>query len=434
MKTIYCIQPFSASGHHDAYADMYCKLLIELGYRVILIADGNRVNIAQELHAYGKKGLFYFFYRQSETVHEISDTPAKNCSKLRRIARICKIYLFNTMRYAFARIKIYIPPRKRRHIQDTLLTQGSIEEIRITTGYSPNHVFILYFDYYLHGEQQSLQNVPTPWTGLLFNAKGIKRGDYYLYKALSLPLCSGIAMFDPRYENIYKKTFPEKNFAIFPDVQNSDLTEYEPDWCGAIKDKAAGRTVVTLPGSLATRKGVITLLKVAYSCTNAPLFFVFCGPLSWDAFADSPAADRELLRAGIDSPPENCYFYLQYIENESERNHLFLISDIIFAVYEDFDLSSGTVGKAAVFGKPVLVQKGGLMERFVSKGPFGEAVQSGDVQAIIAALQHIRSGRQPYHFAQYAAEISLDRLRECLGSFMRSLEQYKDPYDVCPRP
>src|SRR5882724_5253759 len=38
MKSIFLVNPISGRGHVDAYARLYSRALVELGYRVILIA------------------------------------------------------------------------------------------------------------------------------------------------------------------------------------------------------------------------------------------------------------------------------------------------------------------------------------------------------------------------------------------------------------
>src|SRR3569832_875124 len=41
MKAIYLVNPLSGRGHLDAYARLYSRALLDLGYRVILVAKAD---------------------------------------------------------------------------------------------------------------------------------------------------------------------------------------------------------------------------------------------------------------------------------------------------------------------------------------------------------------------------------------------------------
>ena len=43
MKSIFLVNPFSNRGHLDAYARLYSRALLELGYRVVLVAEATGV-------------------------------------------------------------------------------------------------------------------------------------------------------------------------------------------------------------------------------------------------------------------------------------------------------------------------------------------------------------------------------------------------------
>lgn len=51
-KTIYCVQPTMGSGHHNSYANMYCEILLELGYKVVLLTPREREDISPHLRDY----------------------------------------------------------------------------------------------------------------------------------------------------------------------------------------------------------------------------------------------------------------------------------------------------------------------------------------------------------------------------------------------
>src|SRR3954454_11560971 len=41
MKSIFLVNPISSRGHLDAYARLYSRALLELGYRVVLVAEAD---------------------------------------------------------------------------------------------------------------------------------------------------------------------------------------------------------------------------------------------------------------------------------------------------------------------------------------------------------------------------------------------------------
>jgi hypothetical protein len=431
MKTVYCIQPLVGSGHHDFYADMYCALLLDLGYRVILLTGEKRETYTSSLQACGRKEFFQIIYASNAARKQSGRPPAGPVSLPRRVASAC----WRKIRALSACAGLYLPPLKKRHETGLWPSPEYLTEVMQQTGYIPDFLFILYFDHYINAVPETLLSLPIPWTGLLFAANLLNQGDYYLHQALASPLCLGLVMLDPRYLSLYASRFTNKYFAVMPDVADKTLSEREPEMCREIRIQAAGRTIVLLSGAMHPRKGIITLLKLARQYPNIPFFFVFCGCLDWNAFVSCSAEDKDLLKKSLAHSQDNCFFHPEYIENEAELNYLFVIADIIFAVYENFDLSSGIVGKAALFGKPILVQKGGLMEQLVNKGPSGEVVKSGNIKALLNGLHVIRSGRRIYNYETYASEISSEKLRKRLYHFMMTLEQTKQSTKPpCPHP
>jgi len=409
MKTIYCIQTVSLSGHHDSYTDIYCLTLLKLGYRVVLLINNYRSLFNNELNIYKKNNLFYFYNIDSNNtklIRKFNNLFLKIIRKSWNIIR--KLFLFF----------LFIPPLIKEESEIQWPSQSSIEAIINKTGFHSDLLFFLYLDPYFMGYSSFIHKLQLNWTGLLFNASYLKKKNYYLYKSISSSSCKGIAMLDPRYLEYYKKIFKKKRFTSLPDVIDTTLSEKIPQCCIDIKEKSANKNIIMLLGSLSGRKGICTLLKIAYNHPNSPYFFAFCGKISWDSFNNCSKADINLLRSCIKTPPDNCYFYLNYFETEAELNHLFLISDIIYSVYEKFDSSSGIIGKAAYFNKPILVQKNGLMESYIQKGPSGESVNPYDVNAIYNKFDIIMKNKYNYNYNVYSDEISIENLEKKLKYFI----------------
>ena len=430
MKTIFCIQSVVGSGHHNTYAAMYCEILAELGYRVVLLCNGPKRTLTKTLDEFEKQGRFTPVWGTDKNDRKKTAPPPVHA---RGFVRRVMSFSWRWVRKFAMRIDIVLPPFRLDHSGPAWPSPEFLSNVEREYA-APDFLFFLYLDEYISRYPDLLCNLQSPWTGLLFNAALVKsETGYYVHKALQTKACIGLCFLYPQYLAHYKKRFPQKQFISLPDVPDSSLSAQEPAFCEKIRTIAAGRSIVMLAGSLAARKGMVSLLRTAALLQGKPYCFVFCGKFSWEAFGECTNEDSLFLRQTLSNPPENCLFYLTYIENEGVFNHVFRIADIVFAVYEGFDLSSGIVGKAAVFRKPILVQSGGVMEKLVMSGPFGEAVLAGDPQAIAMGLERIRNRTtSSYVYDTYASTVSREALRQDLGQFLESAKPNTIMDTLCP--
>ena len=72
-------------------------------------------------------------------------------------------------------------------------------------------------------------------------------------------------------------------------------------------------------------------------------------------------ASKDATHSLLTSPPENFFSHTEYLPDETQFNAIINASDIIFAAYKDFTISSNMPGKAAAFDKPILVSTGYLL-------------------------------------------------------------------------
>jgi hypothetical protein len=189
-----------------------------------------------------------------------------------------------------------------------------------------------------------------------------------------------------------------------------------------IQERAKGRTIISLLGSLDKRKGVLTLLEIARSSLSENWFFLFSGTFHEGKFSSH---ELQAIRESILQPPENCFFHLQYIPGDPQFNALVAISDIVFAVY-NYPHSSNILTKAAVFEKPVIVQDYSCMSERVRQFHLGGIVEPDNIEQCIYVLRNLcqqtRSGsfQQQTRFQDYKQCHSLNRLSQ---QFQIILEQ-----------
>jgi hypothetical protein len=138
-------------------------------------------------------------------------------------------------------------------------------------------------------------------------------------------------------------------------------------------------------GHLRPNKGIINLAKVALNPAMGGIAFAFAGEIPWGMF---DPADRESMERAIACAP-SAIFHLARIPHEVEYNAIVCASDVIFAAYRNFPHSSGTLTKAAVFEKPLIVSEGHLMAKRVREFRMGEVVPQDDNEAIIQAIRRL---------------------------------------------
>ncbi|MDW8465866.1 MAG: glycosyltransferase [Chloroherpetonaceae bacterium] len=147
------------------------------------------------------------------------------------------------------------------------------------------------------------------------------------------------------------------------------------------KQRANGRKIVGLIGSLSPRKGLRTFIEVASKAKDK--FFLLAGRFSEAVDKD---IERLLQRA---RSLENCFTHYERIPDGAEFNAFVNACDFIFAAYVDFKYSSNIMTKAALLKKPLIVSDGGLMAQRVRKFKIGTVIQQENVEQCLAAIEHL---------------------------------------------
>jgi hypothetical protein len=96
-------------------------------------------------------------------------------------------------------------------------------------------------------------------------------------------------------------------------------------------------------------------------------------------------------------------------------------SDVIFAVYRNFTLSSNMLGKAAAFERPILVADGHLMGQRVTQYGIGLVVPDNDVKKMYVSLQQLLlpATQLTDNFRAYRRDFSVDALGKRLISCLQ---------------
>lgn len=370
MKTIAIVDPIWG-GHHPFYLKIFTKALLEFGYRVLV------------------------FCKQPDEIQEYIN----KCSSLVSYEHL---YIFSIQEppnqsFLIPQISRIIVAKQRWKIAVSTI-QKAVSQV----GYVPDLVFFAWLDSYL-GLQITPQWVdqvfPYNWSGLYFQPHYLRVRREWLFirrhflspdLALNSKHCKVIAVLD---EGIAEELQDIKNkpVIVFPDLADESLPD--PNYLVAqqIREKARGRKVIGLLGSLHKRKGLITLLEVSQKVLDQDYFFVFAGLLAETSFHPK---ELQKIQNIIQKNPDNCFFYLKRIPDEPQFNALVNECDIISVAYEQFPYSSNLLTKASVFQKPVIGTQDFCIGERVKKSNIGVTVKSGNIQEYINALYYIFNKNQ----------------------------------------
>ncbi len=150
-------------------------------------------------------------------------------------------------------------------------------------------------------------------------------------------------------------------------------------------DLPQDKTIVLHAGDLSYRKGTIALLRGLVSCEKSVLdkySFIFAGRVS-PAIKNSFDILFEQLQAKTkDVKLISGFISFDYLGS------LIHTSDLLFLTYLQTEQSSGFVGHAADFGKPVVVINTGLLKKIVRKYQLGYTVPNSSPESIRNFLEN----------------------------------------------
>jgi hypothetical protein len=171
-------------------------------------------------------------------------------------------------------------------------------------------------------------------------------------------------------------------------------------------------------GTIGGNKNLASWYRLIHQADAREFYFVQIGEMFEDTLTSEDV--HELAKIKIQCP-ENLYIKLEYLLDEAMFNEVIQASDIIFAVYRNFKISSNMPGKAAAFRKPILVADGYLMGERVSQYGIGLTVPEHDVDAMLSAMTALAqtSESMENQFEFYRRDFSLQALGQHLITFLK---------------
>jgi len=357
------------AGHHETYIKYYSKALIELGYKVSILCP-----FPAEVKNWLQKNLEKD-YNSFDCIHFVTEE--------REGPSFCPNYM-NLLFRVFS---------------NWFHMRGLFKKQVFSLG-KPDHFLFLWLDGFLHGYMPSIMVdylFPTKWSGLYFHPmhhRGFEKSSKLKKTFFRFPekmienskYMKSLAVLDDGVVTKLRGVLSEINVFVMPDFTDEERHNEKFALCGVIKSLSKGRRIVLLIGSLAKRKGLLTLLKVAQNPLAKDFFFVAVGELVESTYTND---ELKKIKLTSESGIENCYFQFHHVKNNTDFNALVDMSDLIYAVYENFLHSSNLVTKAAMYNKKVVVCSGGYMEEVVKKYQLGEAVIPQDANASLVAIHRL---------------------------------------------
>lgn len=354
MKSILIFEEFN-SGHHLIYLKYIAEYFYSQGYKVtVLCRDKDAIvskivnsNITIENISFNKYNKISFWYKLNKELIYIEDKYSINFD----------VIFFNWL-------DTYISPKIHHYFID-LLFKFSFSGIVFHPSY--------------------FRNINKSNSLITLKSKKFKN---------LFVLDSGVI------EPIKKYLQTERVYKL-PDFADNSPINIESSISEKIIAIKKNRKIVLSIGSLAKRKGLLTLLRTSERFTNSHLF-VFVGTLAIDTYNQ-----EELAEIYSYNHNDNIFFYFKSVESESDFNAIINCCDILFAGYEEWLHSSNLLAKASIMQKPLIVSDAYYMGEMLKKYNMGE-VFDGSVDSLTEVISTIKS---KYDFSSYLEYNSIKHLK-----------------------
>jgi hypothetical protein len=422
-RSILLYNPISGHGHLDSWNALFVSFLLEAGWYVTSLSPGaaDLQNRLTQKKLATHPNLRILEWR----------TPKRRLSE--RI-RAKLVRMFQKSLQALSQPVVneleasYLQPQEfAQRVQDAFLQLKSGSRRQAIN--PPEFVFNMYMDLYRPDElgwAPFAQVNKLPWAGIRFVPSPVLDATtdaplqpteaYY-----QLPSLAGMCFLDEPLCQQYVERLPQKAFGYLPDITETSLPAQQSEVVTEIKRRAAGRKIVFLGGTIGRNKNLSRWFELIALANPRQWFFVQIGEVHEQNLS---AADLAGYQQALKEMPEHVYIKTEYLPDERVFNEVIAASDILFAVYRKFSISSNMPGKAAAFEKPILVAEGYLMAERVNQYQIGLSVPEEDPKQMLEALEALaapleaRTKGRTEHFAAYRRDFSHEALKARFFAFL----------------
>jgi glycosyltransferase involved in cell wall biosynthesis len=397
--------PISNEGHLDSWHVLFIKLLHDAGFKIIALTSD-----PSEL----LRKLTSLSVPLSKDIIVLNPQPKNDFKRI--------VLRLGQRLSAIASQALGVPRRKVTHLLPCQLKQ-ELDGVLSQYPSQVQAIFNLYIDAYdpapaLWRNFQLKEDVP--FLGLCITPSVDQNEGYYNY-----PRYVGTCFLDEAVANEYRERYPNKQFEYLPDIADTRIRDNFlicNEHAAEIKARARGRKIVFMGGSIGQQKNLAKWHQVIRTSPQDNWFFVQIGRINRNNLTKADEISLESMSASV---PENLYVFDGYLPDERVFNEIIATSDVIFAVYRNFERSSNMLSKAAYFRKPILVSQQGLMGERVTQFKIGCTVSTDDVDSMTQGLNAVlQIADIETHFEAYRHVFSMDAMQNKLVKF---LEQSVNP-------
>ena len=399
--SILLYNPISGHGHLDSWNAMFVSILLGAGWRVNVLTPDSQ-DLIRRLESKNQSSI--------DQLHILDWNVLRPSFVDRVVRRIQRLMGFQS---SHQENLTDLDPRFLDPVELAQRINASIRKCK----WSPAFVFNMYMDMYPAQGARWLQfeSLNTlPWAGIRFVPSPDHSEIYYKQASLK-----GMCFLD---EDVCKKArhmLSQKVFGYLPDITESALPEVKSEFVRDIKIKANGRKIVFMGGTIGRNKNLSRWYQLIEKADAQKFYFVQIGEMFEDTLTCDDAHELAKIKSQC---PENLFIKPHYLPDEAMFNEVIQASDVIFAVYRDFKISSNMLGKAAAFSKPIIVAAGYLMGERVTQYGIGLSVAEDDVTAMLTALYSLADGPPitERHFETYRQNFSIQALSDHLIGFIEN--------------
>jgi len=384
--------PISGHGHLDSWNALFVSFLLQNGWRVIALtpdADDLRARLADKKLA------------------DSSSLQILPWDDLQRtfVQRVC------------GRLKRFLKQQKTSKQDDPeanylnpIEFAQRVNRALKQTKWQPEVVFNMYMDLY-RTDATSWQAFDAifqiPWSGIRFVPRQEPTESYY-----RSPSLFGMCFLDETICEQYRVSLPHKTFEYLLDITESALPSQPSDIARKIKALAKDRKIVFLGGTIGGGKNLARWYELIERADPGKWFFLQIGEVHESSLTPEDIAARQRV---IQDMPEHLFIHAAYLPDEKTFNEIIQLSDVLFAVYRNFKISSNMLGKAAAFDRPILVAKDYLMGQRVTAYGIGLAVPEDDAAQMQTALEKLvreeHVAQMRHSFQSYRKDFSIEALQ-----------------------
>jgi glycosyltransferase involved in cell wall biosynthesis len=400
LPSILLYNPISGHGHLDSWNAMFVSILLDAGWRVNAMTPDAQ-DLMQRLKSKNQARLEWLCVLDWNVLR-----PSFTQRVLGRLQRMIGIQSRDQHDTKDLDPRFLDPVEFGRRIN------ASIKKCK----WPPSFVFNMYMDMYPSDGARWLQFESLnklPWAGIRFVPTPEHSEIYYTQTALK-----GVCFLNADVCEQAQRVMPHKVFGYLPDITENALPLTESALVREIKDKARGRKIVFMGGTIGGNKNLASWYQLIRQADARAFYFVQIGEMFENTLTSEDVLELEKIKRQC---PENLYIKLEYLPDEAMFNEVIQASDIIFAVYRNFKISSNMPGKAAAFNIPILVAEGYLMGDRVLKYGIGLTVPENDVGAMVGAISTLAhaSSSMTTQFEAYRRDFSIQALSERFTDFLK---------------